>query len=491
MYFSTRTARLKTRLGISAILALLASTVTVQAQQQPGEKLCSQQLCVSATVFSKESTTIEFSLSAQIDSVGWVGVGVGGNAGGMAGNDLAICWPNPAGAGAIISQRSATKNGPPNVPAAPVAFKVQESKSGLQATRFTCTFSRPLNLTTSPIAETATSVRVIYAVGLRPVVAGAGNDPQKAQLQAHTFTGSGTVTILRKEGTSAGGTGNGNGTATPTQSGGTGTVPGPGATHTPGGGQTGTSSNAEDLLRAQEQIDTLVKVHAVMMALAFLLILPLGAFLVRFFCHLQHVFRWHRPIQGTGVVVVMTALGCIVASVYKSSSLNNDASDEYSAHAIVGFVLVGAILLQVIVGIFIFTKYDPSRTRQAAVVRIPTWVHRCWGYAVLITGLVQVYLGMKLYGMWPTGKEVIWYLYYAWVAVLVVGVFGLGSFLKYIADRRKDRRRGVEGDRPLKSSAVSDGHLGHDGDRYDEQQGPYELQAHGPNVSHNNNYDRL
>ncbi|KAF9085444.1 hypothetical protein BGX29_001947, partial [Mortierella sp. GBA35] len=364
-----------------------------------------------------------------------------------------ICWPNPAGAGAIISQRSATKNGPPNVPAAPVAFKVQQSKSGLQATRFTCTFSRPLNLTTSPIAETATSVRVIYAVGLRPVVAGAGNDPQKAQLQAHTFTGSGTVTILRKEGTSAGGTGNGNGTATSTQSGGTGTVPGPGATHTPGGGQTGTSSNAEDPLRAQEQIDTLVKVH--------------------------------------GVVVVMTALGCIVASVFKSSSLNNDASDDYSAHAIVGFVLVGAILLQGIVGIFIFTKYDPSRTRQAAVVRIPTWVHRCWGYAVLITGLVQVYLGMKLYGMWPTGKEVIWYLYYAWVAVLVVGVFGLGSFLKYIADRRKDRRRGVEGDRPLKSSAVSDGHLGHDGDRYDEQQGPYELQAHGPNVSHNNSYDRL
>lgn len=37
-----------------------------------------------------ESTTIEFSLSAQIDSVGWVGMGIGGQAGGMAGNDLAV-----------------------------------------------------------------------------------------------------------------------------------------------------------------------------------------------------------------------------------------------------------------------------------------------------------------------------------------------------------------------------------------------------------------
>jgi hypothetical protein len=41
-------------------------------------------------VFTKESTTIEFSLSAQIDSVGWVGMGIGGQAGGMAGNDLAV-----------------------------------------------------------------------------------------------------------------------------------------------------------------------------------------------------------------------------------------------------------------------------------------------------------------------------------------------------------------------------------------------------------------
>lgn len=41
-------------------------------------------------MFSKESTTIEFSLSAQIDSVGWVGMGIGGQAGGMAGNDLAV-----------------------------------------------------------------------------------------------------------------------------------------------------------------------------------------------------------------------------------------------------------------------------------------------------------------------------------------------------------------------------------------------------------------
>lgn len=65
--------------------------------------------------------------------------------------------------------------------------------------------------------------------------------------------------IAKKEGTSAG-----NGTATKTSA-------VPGATHTPGTGTgtgtggngdgEGTSPSTEDLLRAQEQIDTLIKVH--------------------------------------------------------------------------------------------------------------------------------------------------------------------------------------------------------------------------------------
>ncbi|KAF9904586.1 hypothetical protein EC991_002575 [Linnemannia zychae] len=146
-------------------------------------------------------------------------------------------------------------NGPPSAPAKSPAFKVQEAKSGVATSRFTCTFSRPLNLATSPIAAAASSLNIIYAVGLRPVIEGAGGDPQKASLQEHTFTGSGTLTIVKKEGTSAGGSGGG-GNATKT-----GVVPG--ATHSPGAGGNsgGTSPSIEDILKTQEQIDTLVKVH--------------------------------------------------------------------------------------------------------------------------------------------------------------------------------------------------------------------------------------
>ena len=106
-----------------------------------------------------------------------------------------------------------------------------------------------------------------------------------------------------------------------------------------------------------------------------------------------------------------------------------------------------------------------------------------------------MYLGMKLYGLWPTGKEVVWYLYYAWVVVLVVCVFGIGSLLKFWSDRRKDDV--VEGERPLKGSGVSDDYRGHDehgGGGYNGNhgnQGPYELQPHGVHASLDKDYNRL
>ena len=87
---------------------------------------------------------------------------------------------------------------------------------------FTCTYSRPLNLTTSPIAATATAINVIFAVGLQAVQ---GTDPQTAVLQQHTFTGTGSLTIVRTDGSSSG----------------SGGVKGPAPT-TPGGGSTGNNT---------------------------------------------------------------------------------------------------------------------------------------------------------------------------------------------------------------------------------------------------------
>lgn len=118
---------------------------------------------------------------------------------------------------------------------------------------FTCTYSRPLNLTTSPIAATATAINVIFAVGLQAVQ---GTNPQTAVLQQHTFTGTGSLTIVRKDGSSSDGGG----------------VKGPSPT-TPAGGSNGNNSGGttdpngdpqaslEDILARELLYNQLVKAH--------------------------------------------------------------------------------------------------------------------------------------------------------------------------------------------------------------------------------------
>ncbi|KAF9584514.1 S-methyl-5-thioribose-1-phosphate isomerase [Lunasporangiospora selenospora] len=336
-------------------------------------------------------------------TTGWIAVGMGGSPSAMTNNDLAICWP--LNSRAVISRRMAPRNTLPTAVAGPVPFVVQAPKSGFltSANQFTCTFSRPLNLTGSPIATTATSINVIYAMGLVPVQG--GDNPQAAALRKHAYTGMGSLPIQRKDGSSTDSVGN----------------PSP-MPENPGSPNPGTGS-PEDVIANQELGARLIRAHGVMMALTFLLILPLGALLVRFFGHIQKVFRFHRPVQVTGFLLALAAFICAIVAVSKTPRSHFSAS----GHAILGLVIICAMVIQVALGVFIFMTFNPNRDPPSYVV--PTWMHRLWGYSVLIVGLVQVHMGISLYGEWPTGREGVWIAYYVWIAV-VGAIFIFGSFIK-------------------------------------------------------------
>ncbi|KAI8346417.1 hypothetical protein B0O80DRAFT_430897 [Mortierella sp. GBAus27b] len=367
-------------------------------------------VCISATIFSQDPNTIEIGLASKIP-VGWLGIGTGGNPSGMTGNDLAICWPNPTGAGAIISQRAATRNGTPSVVSKTAAFTVQQSKSKVDPSTkaFTCTFSRPLSLSTSTIGSTASSFNVIFAIGLQTVQMGSSSDPQQATLQKHTYTGHGALTIVRKNGSS----GASNATAPPS-------------------GGTPSSDNLDQLLANQRAYDKLVKAHGIMMAIAFLFLFPLGAFLVRFFSHIHRVFIWHRPIQITSFLLVIAAFVCILVAVGKLPGGPPNIGD--TAHASFGVFLFTALILQVVIGNYIWYTFDPNRDPNK--IHIPTWMHRIWGYAVLICGLGQVSMGIERYGEWTSHSAPVWVFYNVWVALLAV-VFILGSIIKFVLGRRR------------------------------------------------------
>ncbi|KAF9963503.1 hypothetical protein BGZ65_002843 [Modicella reniformis] len=390
------------RLSFSACLSAI-SLLFVEGQQS--QELCTSQVCISATIFSNDPNTIEFSLVSKI-SVGWLGLGIGGSSNSMPGNDLAICWPNADGTGAIISQRSATRNGSPSVVSSTVAFTVQPAKSHVEASSktFTCTFSRPLSLSTAPITSTATSVNVVFAIGLKTVQVGAGGNPQQATMQQHSFTGNGALTIVRKKGSSSDGTGS----TSPPASGGNGD----------GSSGNGSTSDLDRLLENQRMYERLVKAH--------------GAFLVRFFSHLHHVFRWHRPLQVAGFLLAASGFGCILGAVNKlPGGPPNIGETDHSAF---GVFIAAGLVMQVSIGVFIFHTFDPNRDPNK--VHVPTWMHRIWGYVVLICGLLQIHLGISRYGMWPTGKEVIWTLFNVWVALLAIVFLG-GSIIKFVMARRR------------------------------------------------------
>jgi len=170
------------------------------------------------------------------------------------------------------------------------------------------------------------------------------------------------------------------------------------------------------------------------MATTFLFIFPLGAFLVRFFSHLQHVFRWHRPIQVVGFLSAVAGLACILSAVNKLPGDPPNIGD--TTHGAFGVFLIAAIVLQVCMGIFIFHTFDPNRDPDK--FHVPTWMHRIWGYAVLICGIVQVHYGIERYGQWPSRTEAVWILFHVWFIFLGV-VFVCGSILKLVLARRRGR----------------------------------------------------
>ncbi|KAF9940124.1 hypothetical protein BGZ67_008303 [Mortierella alpina] len=428
-------------------------------QGQQTQSLCSPQVCITATVYSKDPNTIEFSLSSKI-SVAWLGLGMGGAQGNMAGNDLAICWPDAANTGAVISQRFATMNGLPTARTTPVPFKVVPQKSGLSPanSQFRCTYSRPLNITTSPLTATASSINVIYAVGLQPVIADATGDPQKAVLRKHTFASSGVLTIVKKAGSS---------------------LDDLGSQKPPGGGNgtTGDGNNSlQDILKAERLYTNLLKAHGLMMALVFLLLLPVGASLVRFFGHINSVFRWHRPIQVLGFLTAVAAFITVIVAFEKSPQPKTHVD---SAHAKFGVAIICMLVVQVCLGIFIFHTFDPSRD-PARGPTIPTWVHRFWGYAVLVCGLTQVALGLQMYGEWPTGKEGVWIFYYIWVGILAVLFLG-GSVFKKLMSRRKAYYN-QENDPKRSNHSFGQQQQQQQEEYRGRDEGPYELQQHGQQI---------
>lgn len=128
-------------------------------------------------------------------------------------------------------------------------------------------------------------------------------------------------------------------------------------------------------------------VHGVFMSLAFILIFPLGAVLMRLLKRVRFVV--HAGVQALGSALVLIGFA---AGVYVSRRYNHTRRLSTS-HQVLGLVVFAALLAQVALGYAHHRLY--VRRRKESTMGV---LHRCIGPALIVLGLVNGGLGLDLAG---------------------------------------------------------------------------------------------
>lgn len=167
--------------------------------------------------------------------------------------------------------------------------------------------------------------------------------------------------------------------------------------------------------------------HAIMAAVAFIFIFPIGAILVRVasFAGLHWV---HAAIQVFGLLLFTAAVGC---GIWMGVSTEEKLIKEY--HPIIGLVLFGMLVFQPVLGLLHHRSYKKTGRRG-----VFSFAHLGIGRIAVILGIVNGGLGIMLAGDAPK-KYTIAYS-------VVGGVMGLAYIAAIIfgeAKRSKDMKRGI------------------------------------------------
>ncbi|EUC43521.1 iron reductase domain protein, partial [Bipolaris oryzae ATCC 44560] len=337
----------------------------------------------------------------------WISVGTGSK---MAGSVMLIVYKNESVNGITLSTRLATGESQPHyssqidckllsgavdkdVQSSTMKDRGSSSSSSSSSSEFFstnihCTNLQSLGQHEGTLSFTNQQQNFIYALG--PLASSSNpllsNSPS-TNLHQHSSTGNFWVDIVNA--TSA-------------------------SLTSPSGSQVGVPSGAA-LLAAQNTgtdsgSDAMSAVHATFMLLAFVIIFPLGAVLLRW---ARNGVRVHWIVQSAGLVLTIVG-GCLGIAL---SEKNDDKSSYSNAHQILGLIVFGVVFVQWALGIWHHLQY--KRHRRSTVF---AKVHRIVGPIILIIGFVNGFLGNDLSGDGDHNK---WLgAVVGVVAVLTIGLLG-------------------------------------------------------------------
>jgi hypothetical protein len=323
------------------------------------------------------------SVQSNISAFSWMGIGFGSR---MKDSFMLIAYPSSNGTGLTISPRVARGHSEPEFQPGVVVEKIfsdnyapaaNQVARGIMIAHGVCRNCTQWTKATLDLKNTRQPF--IYALGADPGKGSAlESDDPDAALRRHSFyghfEGDMTYAISTRE---------------------HGRVPPP---NDPGASPSGVadtnfafafSSKAFD---THEDVDWVPILHGVVTSLAFILVFPSGALLMRLLRKMGILF--HVGVQTVGLLLAIVGLG---TGTYISKQYNRSRHFG-TGHQALGLLVFAALLVQAGLGVIQHRVF--RRTKQETIFGI---VHRFFGPTIIVLALINGGLGLDLAGKTAQG----------------------------------------------------------------------------------------
>jgi len=355
-------------------------------------------MCIGATV---NGDTVEYVLqSTGSRPLGWMAMGFGTS---MVGSPMVVMWYNEDGT-VSLSQRKTTTHSLPAVDRNPPRIATVSNDLSLASdAQPKLAYSVPMDTNTRP--------KLIWAYG---VDTPAPSDPSTATFNQHVAFGTFSFDL--------------------TKSGQNATVLGSPTLSLLGPNKAGSSRNSKS------SAEMVILAHAIVCAIAFLVVMPSGALLARYYRTFSPTwFKGHWILQfGISAPIVVTGLILAIAISHVGGPT---MSNTHTQVGILLFCLYGTQCL--LGGVIHFVKPKNATGRP-----IQNYVHAVLGLTIIGLAFYQVRTGYTR--EWPnfTGRQtpaainVLWYFWVIAIPLLYAG--GLVLLKKQYAQERESRARAAK-----------------------------------------------
>lgn len=152
--------------------------------------------------------------------------------------------------------------------------------------------------------------------------------------------------------------------------------------------------------------------HGFLMTFAIGLFLPIGAATIQVLPWSKTVTRIHAPLQAFALSMLVAGMG---VGIYLG--VEADRIDNY--HTVIGFIVVGGLLLfQPLMGL-----YSHLYSRRAGRRSFVAYIHRWFGRFMVILGIINGGLGFMLAGIGTPGCPLGAVIAYSVIAGVFISVY--------------------------------------------------------------------